>query len=49
MSFVRIPIVPIVPAEATERLQKKFTAAKAEKVREAFWKKVQDSKQPRAS
>jgi hypothetical protein len=41
-----LPRNALVPEAATERLQRKFTEAKAELERERFWAAVQRSKQP---
>lgn len=46
MRCVTIPKSTPVPAEAIERLQRKFTDAKSREERERFWAGVQARKQP---
>ena len=43
--LTRLPTLPLVPAEATERLREKFKAAKNAAARERFWLQIQAHKQ----
>lgn len=47
MKRISLPTRPIVPAESTERLMRKFTERKEFEERERFWKSLQESRQPR--
>lgn len=49
ISTVQLPMVRIVPADAVERLQRKFSTAKSTAERERFWAAVQMRKQPEIS
>ena len=46
MSFVRLPGVALVPHSEVERLRQKFAAAASAAAQEAFWRAIQDSRQP---
>jgi hypothetical protein len=44
--FLQLPTTQLVPREAVERLQRKFTESKTDEERARFWAAVQARKQP---
>ncbi len=48
-TLTRLPRVELAPAEAAKKLRDKYAEQKAQSARDAFWKAVQESKQPAVS